>query len=67
MPVHEPTVYDYVKCVSVLPVGLILLSVAGEDILDVSFFNRGAWFHSSAYMGGWVGICPCTQMPFSET
>jgi hypothetical protein len=66
-PGHEHTEYDYVNCVSVLPVGLILLAATGEDILDVSFFNSEAWFHSSAYMGGWLGICPCTQMPFSET
>lgn len=66
-PVLEPTEYDYVKCLSVLPVGLILLPATGEDILEVPFCNSEAWFHSSAYMGGWVGMCPCTQMPFSET
>jgi hypothetical protein len=66
-PGHEHTEYDYVKCVSVLPVGLILLAATGEDILDVPFLNSEAWFHSSAYIGGLVGICPCTQMPFSET
>jgi len=46
--------------VSILPVGMILLSATGEDILDVPFFNSEAWFHSSAYMGGCVGMCTCT-------
>lgn len=41
-PVHEPTEYDCVKCVSVLPVGLIVLTATGEDILDVPFFNSEA-------------------------